>query len=344
MSKSILNKTNKNMLYIRTDGNAEIGTGHVMRCLSIASNVRKSGTDCIFITADEEMKPLINEQGFSVICLDSIWNDIDLETKIMEQLINEQGIKKLLIDSYFVTPDYLSKLNKITYVIYIDDLNSFIYPCSMLINYNIYANNFNYPVWYPQSKLILGPKYAPLRSEFHNLPLRRIHKCAESILITTGGTDENNITGQILKEISHNSQLMQLKYHIVAGKLNKNVSTLNGFADKYKNIIIHHDIKQMSELMQRCDIAISAGGSTLYELCACSVPTVVFSMADNQQMAVSEFSKGYMMGCGDFREGNDVCIKKISDSLLKLTDTLILRSKLSKKCWSLVNPPNPWLI
>ena len=108
------------MLYIRTDGNAEIGTGHVMRCLSIATTYQKSGGDCIFITADEQMKPLLDEQGFFIICLNSVWNDLDKETEKMEQLINKRKIEKLLIDSYFVTPEYLERLNKLTYLIYMN--------------------------------------------------------------------------------------------------------------------------------------------------------------------------------------------------------------------------------
>ena len=100
------------MLYIRADGNAEIGTGHVMRCLSIARAARSQGTQCVFIVADKNMAVLLDEQGFRYICLDSVWNDLNRETAQMERLIQKENIRLLLIDSYFVAPEYLSRLHQ----------------------------------------------------------------------------------------------------------------------------------------------------------------------------------------------------------------------------------------
>ena len=96
------------MLFIRADGNPKIGTGHIMRCLSIAQAAKRQGCPCTFITADHEMTQLLEQQGFRYICLDSEWDHLDLETARMEQLIRQESIQVLLIDSYFVTLDYMS--------------------------------------------------------------------------------------------------------------------------------------------------------------------------------------------------------------------------------------------
>ena len=72
----------------------------------------------------------------------------------------------------------------------------------------------------------------------------------------------------------------------------------------------------MSELMCDCDIAVTAGGTTLYELCACGLPSICFSWADNQIQAVSVFTKmGLMIGAGDIRNDSDKCISAVVDGL-----------------------------
>jgi len=324
------------MIYIRTDGNAEIGTGHIMRCLSIAATVRRSGGECTFITADNNMKSQLDEQGFSVICLDSTWNNLDKETERMERLVSENKIERLLIDSYFVTSDYLTRLNKLTYVIYMDDLDAFIYPCSELINYNIYADKLGYPARYPHTKLLLGPKHAPLREEFYGIPLRQVNETVKSLLITIGGVDSFSIAGQIVERVKKHKKLSHLHCILVAGRFNNHMEILKEIAVRYNGVTVHKNVENMAELMLECDLAVSAGGSTLYELCACSTPSVVFSVADNQRMAVSAFSEGYMLGCGDYRDGEEECLKLIISNLVSLVDDRKLQSKLSAKCWELL--------
>ena len=325
------------MLYIRADGNEEIGTGHIMRCLSIAAAHRKSNGDCVFLTADTKMKPLLDEQGFRVICIDSTWNDLDKETEKMEVLIRKHGIKKLLVDSYFIARDYLERLHKLTYLIYMDDIDAFIYPCSELINYNIYADKLDYPTRYPNTKLKLGPAYVPLREEFSNLALRQIRKQVKKVLVTTGGSDPFNVAGEIVRHAVEQSNLSGLHYDIVAGRFNMHLSDLHELSKQHPDITIHQNVSEISKLMIDCDIAVSAGGSTLYELCACSVPTIVFSMADNQIPAVSAFSEGCMIGCGDWRNEDQHCLDNIVTGLVKLTEDTFLRQYLSTNCRKLVD-------
>ena len=324
------------MLYIRVDGNAEIGTGHVMRCLSIASKERNSGGECVFITADFEMIPVIEEQGFSTICLNSTWNDLDSEIKMMEDLVNRLDIMKLLIDSYYATFNYLAYLNMLTYLVYIDDLDAFNYPCSELINYNIYADKLSYPSRYPNTKLLLGPKYAPLRMEFMNLPARTVQNEVKSILVTTGGNDVYFIAGQLVEQMQRCSILQKLHINIVAGRFNKRMAELQELSIKHMNVTVHVNPDSMAELMHSCDIAVSAGGITLYELCACGTPTVVFSIADNQIAAVSAFSEGYMLGSGDYRDDEDNFISQIMKNLTRLAGDYKLRMELSRKCYGII--------
>ena len=325
------------MLYIRVDGNSEIGTGHVMRCLAIADAVRKSGGDCTFVTADTHMIPLIEDQGFFAVCLDSTWDDLDKETKKMNALIVEQNIKKLLVDSYFVTPAYLQRLHELTQTIYIDDLNAFRYPCDILINYNVYADSFNYPTQYPDTKLLLGCRYAPLREEFQNLPKRVPREEVQSILITVGGTDAHNIAVKLVKKAKSNPKTSHFDYHIVAGRFNPHNDELNQLKYEHDGVFIHRNVQSMSKLMLDCDIAVSAGGSTLYELCACGTPTVVFALADNQLDATTSFGERYMINAGDIRKNEESCLSKILDGITRMAYDTTFRYDYSRKSQELVD-------
>ena len=318
------------MLHIRADGNSEIGTGHVMRCLSIAKASETKGCKCIFVTADTEMHPAIEAAGFIVICLDSVWNDMEQEIDKMRALIEKQKIERLLIDSYFVTPDYLSTLHKLTYVIYMDDLDAFQYPCSELINYNIYAERLDYPARYPNTRLLLGPKYAPLREEFQNLPKRIMKEKVKKVLVTTGGSDPYNVAAALIKAAVARPKLKELEFHIVSGRFNSHLPELLELENQYSNIVVHSNVQNMAKLMLGRDIAVSAAGSTLYELCACGLPTVTFVLADNQIMAAEEFDRlGIMPYAGDVRDDLGVAVQKTCEIICEISSEDALRFKMA---------------
>lgn len=313
------------MFYIRTDANPIIATGHVMRCMSIAKEISKLGEEVIFITADLQSKELIERNGFAVLCLDSTWNNLELETVKLKKMIQQYKIKKLLIDSYYVTKNYLKELRKYTKLIYLDDLAAFAYPVDILINYNNYSNELGYEKMYlsTDTKLVLGCYYAPLRDEFRDI-VRNSSDTVQSVLLTTGGADNYHFTCQFLQyiiecfNINVNKAskkemlgylLREIKFHVVVGKFNSDKENLINMVKGYPNITLHMDVLDMSELMKKSDLAITAGGSTMYELCACGVPMITYSFADNQLAGVRGFQYlGVAKYCGDIRTGvKEVC-------------------------------------
>ena len=305
------------MIAIRVDGNSEIATGHIMRCLAVANGLKASGTECIFIVADDNSESLLSAGGFRIINLHSVWNDLDCEISKLIAVIESQKIDRLIVDTYFVTEKYLSALEEVCRVIYIDDLNAFRYPVSVLINYNLYARDIPYSKIYAGTKmrLLLGPKYAPLRCEFQNIS-PHFRKNVEKILITAGGVDTYNAAGEILRRVAGDDFFDGIEFHVVAGRLNNHIAELKSLSEKYPNVTIHKSVQRMSELMCDCDVAVTAGGSTMYELCACGVPSICFSWADNQIQGVSAFTKeGLMVGAGDIREDSEKCIQAVVDGL-----------------------------
>jgi UDP-2,4-diacetamido-2,4,6-trideoxy-beta-L-altropyranose hydrolase len=325
------------MLYIRADGNAKIGTGHIMRCLSIADAVKKRGGEASFIVADLYMEKQLTESGFQVICLNSVWNQMDGEIDKLTSVIEAKSIKKLLVDSYYVTEEYLNRLRELTYLIYIDDLNAFNYPCDMLINYNCYADKFDYLSRYRDTELLLGCRYVPLREEFYNLPQRIPEREVRAVMITAGGSDLYNVAGKIVKLAKSTSDFKLTEFHVVAGQLNPHVVELSRLSSKNNGVIIYKNVQDMSKLMRNCDVAVSAGGSTLYELCACGVPTVTLTTADNQLDNVNSFGNGYMINAGVIQEDEELCLNRILEGIRRYASDYRLRCEYSEKMKRLVD-------
>ncbi|MBR3834096.1 MAG: UDP-2,4-diacetamido-2,4,6-trideoxy-beta-L-altropyranose hydrolase [Lachnospiraceae bacterium] len=329
------------MFYIRADANEIIGTGHVMRCLSIAEELRRQREKVIFLFADDRTKNLIEEKNFEGICLNSVWNDLDKETSLMKQLIEKYDIEKLLIDSYYVTEHYLEELNKVTNVIYIDDMLAFPYPVQVLINYNIFATEEKYQQLYgdkySDTQFLLGCKYAPLRQEFQDVK-RVANDKINSILISSGGTDTYNITGNFLCALRTQKWFEETDIHVIIGRFNKNKETLEKEWYNCKNVKLHYNIHNMSDYMKSCDIAVSAGGVTTYELCACGIPTIMYTLADNQlEIADIASDMGLVHYAGDIREHMEDCLEIIISRIDVLRQDVELRRDISIKMQQVVD-------
>lgn len=326
-------------LYIRVDGNDTIMTGHTMRCLSIARAARAMGAAPVFIVADNTMLPLITQQGFESVCLHSAWNDLEAELDILLDVIKQRQLSTLLLDSYAVTAKYMKALREVTQLVYLDDLNAFTYPCDVLINYNHYAPLLGYETCYAgtQTRLLLDSAYAPLREEFRGLPAFTCAEKVRRVLITTGGSDPYNVAGQLVEHIKTAYATQHLALEVVCGRFNPNATVLQTLAQKYKDVTIHRDIQHMAELMQTCDVAVTAGGSTLYELCACGVPSIFFTFADNQNYAKMAFADSLMLYAGDVRKGIWECVDSIVTQLRCYAADLPLRQRVSRDMQQLVD-------
>lgn len=327
-------------IYIRVDGNEIIATGHVMRCLSIAEQLRKEGAEVTFVVADDRPCALIEEKGFEADVLHTIWNDLDKETEHICEYVEVNDVELLLLDSYFVTKEYLQNLSQRTRIIYIDDLNQFIYPVHTVINYGAFVNQELYYTAYQaagqKTHFLLGGAYVPLREEFMLKPYK-VQKFVQNVLITTGGTDQLNVAGHLLNTIIENRELMRLKYHVIAGCFNQNKEALQLLAGKYPNIYIHENVVHMSDWMRRCDVAISAAGTTTYELCACGIPTVCLEIADNQEGAAIWEKYNYMQYAGNAYKDMEACVDNCIKALCMYIDNFELREYRSDHMQTLVD-------
>ena len=230
----------------------------------------------------------------------------------------------MVIDSYFVTQKYLSELKNLCTLVYIDDMAQMPYPVDILINYNIYAGEINYNSIYKNydlPKLLLGAAYVPLREEFSLVHEKKIRSTVKNILVSTGGADAEHIAIRFALYINENSQRFEgITFNFVVGKFSVDLEKLKILEAQSDRIKLFVNVKNISKLMKEADIAISAAGSTLYELCACAVPTVTYVFADNQILGERTFSK-----------------KNIFDALNRLIEDVELRETISKKMYESVD-------
>ena len=309
------------MLGIRTDANRTIATGHVMRCMTIADEAVKLGKDVIFFVADEDSASFVRERGFMCEILGSSWENPATETDMLSELIKKHDIDTVLFDSYSFDAEYFEKLRAVSdsKFVYMDDLCIQKMPVDTVINYNIYAKDLGYEEKYGEKvNLLLGPVYAPLRPQFGEVYEK---KCSIStnVLVCAGGGDVTDILFDILSGIESEPALKKADFHVVIGSMSDNEKDLMRLAFLSDNIFIHRNVTEMAKLMSECDMAVSAGGTMLTELCCLKVPTIEFAIADNQlKNAVYYGEHGIMIAAGDIRQNRQAVVNRIVYNLAEL--------------------------
>lgn len=300
-------------IYSRTDGNTEIATGHIMRCLAIARACVRQNAAVKFIVSDEESLTLLQARfhtpdEFDLHCLHSDYRNMDAELSgLVSYLAADTDSKPwLFIDSYFATPAYFAALRPHCQVAYLDDLRNFPCEVDLVIHYDTETDCIYY---HPAARKLLGSQYTPLRAQFEH-PSYTVRTTVRNILLSTGGTDPYGVAEHLLQNIFHSSDaafqsLQEFDYHIVTSKANSRYDILLAMTETNPRIHIHEGVSDMASLMASCDLAVSAGGTTLCELCAVGVPAISYLMAENQRTAVDTFAQeGLIPFAGDIRLKN----------------------------------------
>lgn len=271
------------MTFIRTDANKEIATGHIMRCLTIAEQLDLKGEQVIFLVSDLNSVKLIQDTKYNYICLNCSWKNLDAKQELAALQLSDNQKPNLIIDTYSVKNAYIKEMRKHFNVICFDDMFDEKYDVDVLINYNLYYEKFDYEKRYLSSgtKLLLGGQYVPLRSQFLNQNVNRtwsIDYQKKRILLICGGGDPLNCMARILKWMIFNCAefFEKIRWDVVVGNYNCYEEQLKDLQEKYHNICLHYNVKNMAKLMSECYLCISAASTVLYECCAMQLPTVFF--------------------------------------------------------------------
>lgn len=296
---------------IRTDASLTIGTGHVIRCLTLAKGLQESGVKILFICREHEghLCNHIEEQGFAVHRLPSPREDFipDSDPTHVSWLgapwqedanatvaaITSLQIKPewLIVDHYGIDQRWEDVLRPLVdRIMVIDDIADRHHDCDLLLDQNLVPNmESRYNGLLPDDcTRLLGPDYAllqPIYAELHDrIPPRE--GPIRSILISFGGADSDNLTGRALEAfISLNRTNFEVD--VVIADNSPHTASLQELAHGHPNIHLHGTLPTLAPLMAKADLAIGAAGATSWERLCLGLPAVVITTAENQRNVAS---------------------------------------------------------
>lgn len=321
-------------------GGAGIGLGHLMRCLSLADELKKQGAEVYFVSKNyQKGTDLLKSRGYNVkTIVPEAFDDKDLKQSI--PLLKYASL--IITDSYEIGTNYLQSLKKLQIPIAtFDDLygnpNITTIPSDIIINPNPYAEKSDYKNKAPKKAiLLLGNKYTTLREEFIKIAKRKriLNRETKRVLITMGGEDKDNNTKKAIQTIELLSN--NLEIIVILGAANQHKEELESYIRGLKHkYIIKQNVTNLSEYMLKSDITITAAGSTVWELCATGTPFIVIQIADNQE-GIIDYIKTNKIGLAV----NNIS-KQGLEELLKQLQILIkdfkLRKQLSTKAKKIID-------
>lgn len=283
-------------LLIRADANAEIGIGHVMRCLALAQAWRDAGGSVTFALAAgvKELEPRLCSEGAAVVEISGEPAGAEDATETSEFCMRHRA-KWLVLDGYHFSREYRESVKiGTTRLLLVDDHGERApYNCDVVLNPNPYALDAMYPRRGEQTCFLVGPHYALLRREFGDFPGRnhRIATTANRILITFGGSDPHNVTLHVLETLQEISSV-RLDITVVVGASNPHLPSLREAVAKSSHVTkLLSNVDNMPEVISHADLAISAGGGTCYELAFMKVPMFLITMAKNHEQSVEAWGR-----------------------------------------------------
>jgi len=319
---------NKKILF-RVDAHKEIALGHLKRCISLGRALEQIGIKPVYATAaDDAAINLLNNEVIEYIILSTrVAKGNDIENTLCAA--SKLNIQKIIIDSYDVNNNYFRLLRKKGIeVAYIDDLGKTDLPCDLIVNGIHSSCNLNYTA----KQSLKGIEYLILAKEYWSPPQKKIGK-VDSILVTMGGIDHYDISSKIIDLCEEIAGDFELK--IIVGPYYDNVLKIKRAQNNAKrNIELVYNPPSLFSTMSKCDMAISAGGFTLYELSTIGLPTIGIALWPHQEINVDFLSdKGLI--CPLYFKNGSTFSKDLSYSIDGLLKNMDHRIHMSQKGQSL---------
>jgi len=301
----------------RVDASLQMGTGHVMRCLTLAQALKYNEANIEFICRKHEGNLIdkIRLNGFNV-------HELEVLEKVDDKLahshshshwlgatqqqdaddcldiLKAEKTNWLIVDHYALDEQWQKRLKPYyEKLIVIDDLADRKHQCDVLLDQNFGRSYQDYKDLVPASaKLLMGSEYALLRPEFekyrqYSLDRRKDEKF-KKLLINMGGADQDNITGKVIERLQVAKLPKDVEITVVMGKTAPHLASVITSANKlsYRSEV-KVDVDNMAELMANADIAIGASGATTWERCCLGLPTIQLITAYNQEFIARKLNK-----------------------------------------------------
>lgn len=320
-------------IVFRVDSSIQVGSGHLMRCLTLAERKRKQyHADIIFVMRDLEgsLVDLVEKKGFKSIILPKsnvVYNLNDYEKWLtVPQNVDAEEVKKILqdigqvdllvVDSYAIDIKWeIIARPFVKQIMVIDDLANRKHDCDILLDQNFYLDKESrYNDLVPSHcKLCLGPEYALFREEFYEAKkkVRKRDGTIKNILVFFGGSDVTNETLKALKAIVM-LERADIIVNVIVGQSNQHKNMIASFCNNYDYMNYFCQVDNIAEFMDEADLSIGAGGTTTWERLFLELPSIVISIAENQEKICEDCAKkGFIRYLGPKENVNVVDIYKI---------------------------------
>lgn len=292
----------------RTDASLHIGTGHVMRCLTLADALHERGAKSTFICRPHagHLLDLIQQRGHTEKALapaddafiapggptHAKWLGTDWasDAQQTQQVLGDQVVDWLVVDHYALDRRWEQSLRPQTRrIMAIDDLADRLHDCDLLLDQNLGRQAQDYDgLLGRHTQTLIGPAYALLRPEFaqwrERSLLRRTQPQLKNLLITMGGVDQTNATGQVLEALSQCELPVDLRITVVIGPTAPWLAQVQAQAAAMpRPAQVLSGVSNMAQLIAESDFCIGAAGGSAWERCCLGLPTLVLMLAANQQ-------------------------------------------------------------
>lgn len=295
------------MVIFRADGNRDIGSGHIMRCASIAIALASLGARAIFAVSDDASASMARAQGLDARVLGGEARCLGADDAArLADLARAEGATAILVDTYAATDAFFSALRTALAprpapprlapprICLIDDAFTFadgaticpvVRDVDVVVNYSLGFSVRDYAALIETGgTALVGPSFAPLRPEFASAGFE-VGDEVRRVLVTSGSTNPARVlekTAQTVLRILPDAHL-----DVVVG-MN---ATFDDDACRTSRVTLHDNPSRMASLMSAADLAVSAAGTTVYELIAVGTPSIVFPLVDNQRHNAREFAQ-----------------------------------------------------
>lgn len=328
-------------LLIRTDAGPKIGMGHFMRCLALAQAWQSSGGEVHFAMQTPSSMVVDRLQREKMVLYplrQASKRETPADAVETADLAREVGAEWIIVDGYHFADDYQRHIHRSgLWQLTLDDYgHATHYYADLILNQNAHANAEMYARREPYTGLLLGLDYTLLRREFSewqgrhpNIPDRAAH-----LLVTLGGSDPRNQTLPILQALRR-ADFRDLDIIVVAGGSNPHIESLAKVVNQTNNIRLIHNAQDMPALMAWADLAVSAAGSTCWELAFMGVPIITIVLADNQRQIADSLAR---LGCAtNLGWYEEVDVGQIVHSVAELVDNQATRTQQIRRGQALVD-------
>lgn len=326
-------------LLIRADANLQIGTGHVMRCLALAQAWQDAGGEVVFAIAIESpaLEARLRAEGIEVTRLSTSPGSMDDAIQTID-LARERSVDWVALDGYHFGAHYQRMLRGGPCLLVLDDYgHAEHYYADVVLNQNLYANEDFYPNREPHTRLLLGARYVLLRREFLKWQgwRREIPEVARKVLVTLGGSDPDNVTFHVIQALQR-VKVDGLEVVVAVGGNNPNNEAIQSAIQGSRSPIrMEKNVTNMPELMAWAEVALSAAGSTVWELAFMGLPSVIITVAKNQERATRVLAeKKVFLALGSAPE---VEVEEIARVFKSLSMNREMRQTLSRNGASLID-------